>query len=454
MSRIAWLGPLPPEASGIADYSADLLGGLCHRFEIELFCGAAARLKNGFKGLPVQPYRRFLDTHRRRPYEAVLYQIGNNPEYHGEIYQLLRRQPGIVVLHEYMLHDLVRNVGTPDDFVATMRYSYGATGERTAREMVEGHWPNERWAFPLFEPVVDLADRLIVHGEAARARVLASRPAARVVVVPHPLQLGGMPTVSDASRRALRARLGVKDDALLLASFGHVTPSKRIDIALRAFARLRQVHPAARYVLAGEISPYYPEIRQVLDGELGAGVVVTGRLSLPDMLELMDAADVAFNLRSPTGGETSGVCVRLLGLATPVVVSEGGWFSEIPDGCCARVNPGPREEEELAAVLEALAGDPTLRAEMGRAAQRWAGEHLGFQRAVDGYAAVIVGAMRDSPPPGGRALVEPPVPDGRATTGLMLDVAEVAADLGVRDDDEVLLPDLVDTLADLGLTEV
>ena len=453
MSRVAWLSPLPPEASGIAAYSAEVLGGLRHRFEIELFCGQPASSPEVLGGMPVRGYAQFLDEHRRRPYGAILYQVGNNPDYHREMYWLLRQQPGVVVLHEYMLHDLVRHAGTADDFIAAMRYSYGLAAEQTAREMVEGRWPNERWSYPLFEPVVDAADRLIVHGEVARARVCASRPAAEVTVVPHPVLLGEMPAVSDASRLTLHARLGIEDAALLLASFGHVTPSKRIDVALRAFRRLRQSRPEARYVLAGEISPYYQEIRELLKGELGEGVVVTGYLSLPDLLALMETTDVAFNLRSPTGGETSGVCVRLLGLGTPVIVNEGGWFSEIPAGCCARVSVGATEEDELVAVLEVLAGDPALRQEMGRAAAVWAARTLSFEKAVDGYTAVLERAIHVGPRPGPAVYIEPPPPDGRAATGLVRDVAAATAGLGVRDDDEALLPNLVDTMAQLGLAD-
>ena len=454
MNRVAWLSPLPPEASGIADYSAALLGGLHHRFDIELYCGAPGSLPESLRGMPARGYGQFPAEHRRRPYAAILYQIGNNPEYHSEIYGVLREQPGVVVLHEYMLHDLMRHVGGVDEFVWAMRYSYGLSAAQTAREMAEGHWQNERWSYPLFEPVVDAADGVVVHGNAIRARVLASRPAADVTVVPHPLLLGGRPETTDASRRLVRRRLSIGDDALLLASFGHVTPSKRVDVALRAFAGLRRSHPAARYVLAGEISPHYPEIREILRGELGTGVAVTGRLAgPPHMLALMDTTDIALNLRSPTGGETSGVCVRLLGLGTPVVVNEGGWFSEIPDGCCARVSVGATEEDELVAVLEVLARDPGLRQAMGRAAAGWAARELGFDKAVDGYTAVLERAIQKGLRPGPAVYIEPPPPDERASTGLVRDVAAVTAGLGVRDDDEVLLPSLVDTMVTLGLTD-
>ena len=64
MSRVAWLSPLPPEASGIADYSAEVLGGLRHRFEIELFCGQPASSPEVLGGMPVRGYAQFLDEHR------------------------------------------------------------------------------------------------------------------------------------------------------------------------------------------------------------------------------------------------------------------------------------------------------------------------------------------------------------------------------------------------------
>ncbi|MDQ1348366.1 MAG: hypothetical protein QG573_1740, partial [Acidobacteriota bacterium] len=35
--RIAWVSPLPPSSSGIADYSATLLPYLAERHELELF---------------------------------------------------------------------------------------------------------------------------------------------------------------------------------------------------------------------------------------------------------------------------------------------------------------------------------------------------------------------------------------------------------------------------------
>src|SRR4029079_10077049 len=94
--------------------------------------------------------------------------------------------------------------------------------------------PLDAWSYPLFERVVDSSLGLIVHNDCTRDRVLASRPGTRIATVPHHLSLGGAAEVSPA---AARAGLGLPSAGLIFASFGFITPAKRLDVALRAFAR-------------------------------------------------------------------------------------------------------------------------------------------------------------------------------------------------------------------------
>lgn len=450
LRRIAYLSPLPPEASGIADYSAELLAGLRRRFEIELFSAAPGRLPPALAGPPARSYSRFPEEHRRRPYEAVVYQLGNNAQFHTEIYRHLLQIPGIVVLHEYMLHHLLRGMSSPSEYIEAMRYSYGPAGVGVARRLVEADHPLESWSYPLFEPAVDASLGVIVHNEASRRRVLRSRPGARVAVVPLHLSLDDLPGVSEESRRALRRELGISDGTLIVASFGHVAPAKRVDVALRAFARFRRKYPDSAYVLAGELSRAYSRITDLLASELGAGVIVTGRLSLARLLEVMELADVTINLRYPDGGETSATCVRLLGLGKPVIVSTDGWFSDIPDDCCARVEPGRFEEEELVALLDAMAANPGLRRDMGLAAARWARRQHHLDRSIDGYTDFIEATIRETPAAYRPVPPLAPYAPGDVTTALIAEIAAAAAELGIADDDRQILPALAETLIEVG----
>src|SRR5256714_15398547 len=84
--RVAYYSPQPPERSGIADYSALLLPTLAERIDVDV-----VRRRS-----------------RRRPKRAdvSLYHVGNDPAAHGWIVEGLRRRPGVVVLHDFVLHHL------------------------------------------------------------------------------------------------------------------------------------------------------------------------------------------------------------------------------------------------------------------------------------------------------------------------------------------------------------
>src|SRR6185436_17982899 len=165
---------------------------------------------------PVHGARDLRGRAAARRFDAVLYHVGNNADYHAEIVRTLVEVPGVVVLHEFMLHHLVRGMTVARrgagaegaaEYVAAMRYSYGPTGESLARRSVETGIPLDVWSFPLFERVVDASLGLIVHNATTRDRVLASRPGFPIALVPHHLSLGGLPAPESVDRATLRRTL-------------------------------------------------------------------------------------------------------------------------------------------------------------------------------------------------------------------------------------------------------
>jgi glycosyltransferase involved in cell wall biosynthesis len=447
--RIACLSPLPPAASGIADYLAELLPGLAEHFEIELF------VEDGwppgrFAGLPMQSVKAFPRLYEQGRYDLALYQLGNNRDYHAETYNLLLRYPGVLVLHETLLHHLIRGItldrGDPAGYVETLRYCCGRSGEAAARRLLATGLPLDPWSYPLFEPAVDASLGVLVHNEWARRRVLASRPLARVERVPLPF----VPDAELPDRKKARAELGLADDQFVVASYGFVTPAKRLDVALRAWDRLRQLHPRTVFLVSGEVSPYY-DFASVVARFPEADIRLTGRVDLAKFHRTMAAADVALNLRHPTGGETSATLIRLLGLGVPTIVNRAGSFAEIPDDCCAKVDLDECEEELLATYLLALAEEPGLRREMGENARRYAARHHSLAATVEGYAAFLremaASGKKPAPP-------LPPLAPWSAEdvfTELVSEVGAAVADLGVGEDDAEGLREVAFLLADLGL---
>lgn len=455
--RVAYVSPLPPERSGIADYSAELLPQLAAAgAELELFWEGRERpveaLRRAFACRPARELPAALAT---RGFEAVVYQLGNSADYHSEAWRLLREHPGVVVLHEYVLHHLVRDLtlvrGDFAGYLDEMRYCAGPTGLAAARRAIERQAPVDPFSFPLFERVVDRSHAVLVHSEFTRRRLLASRPRARVGVVPHLLLLAdGAGAVSLPKRAELRRAWGVPEDAFVLASFGHVTPQKHLMPPLAAFARLRREVPSAVYLIVGEVSPHYDLAGQLAAKHLGDGVRVTGRVSLRQLHEAMALADVAVNLRHPTGGESSGSLLRLLGLGTPTIVTDGGSFAELPAGCVVKVAVDDAEEEVLLALFQRLRDDAELRGSLGASAQQWVAEACSAAAVAREYMALLRQTANATAP----ALPPPPLAahaEGDLAVRLVSRVASGFADLGLAEDDAPVLAAVAEAMADLRL---
>src|SRR5436190_2727222 len=121
-------------------------------------------------------------------------------------------------------------------------------------------------------------------------------------------------------------------------------------------------------------------------------------------------------LRSPTMGETSGSAIRALSLGRPLVVSDVGWFAELPDDVALKVPVGSDEVPVLAASLELLASSEATQRTMSDAAETYVVREHDLARAADRFAA----ALEES---AGGPIVADKVVD---------DVARAAAEVGVE----------------------
>ncbi|RPH55629.1 glycosyltransferase [bacterium] len=247
-----------------------------------------------------------------------------------------------------------------------------------------------------------------------------------------------------------RAALGVEPGTFAVATFGFLTASKRPEVLLRAFARLRREVPDARLLIVGEVSPHY-DFARVFTPDLQAGVTVTGRLDLEHFLLYMRAVDVAVNLRHPTAGETSGTVIRLLGMGKPLIVNNTGAFAEIPDDCCAKVDLDETEEELLFSYLRTLAADEALRRRMGENARR----HMEAHHSLAGSAQSYADFLRETVEAGARPFrAVPPLtsyPEEDVLSDLVREVTADMADLGVEEAEDDLLREIAAAIVDLDL---
>ncbi|MBC4014934.1 glycosyltransferase family 4 protein [Siccirubricoccus deserti] len=383
--------PLPPTRSGIAAYAAELLPLLAGTLRIAAVV-ASARDVVPLPGVAVMAeaeYRRHEALHAL----PHLHQLGNSLD-HAHVYRAALRTPGVLVLHDPVLHHLVEALtlarGDWAAYEAALAGEYGAAGRRLARLRRAGLFdPAQRWLLPLNGAVLDRAKGVLVHSRFAAGRIdRIGGPEVRVV--PHHLS-PLVPAADGLSREAARVRLGLPQEVPVLLSLGHATPAKRIDLVLAAVARLKAAGSPLLHVIAGASDPGFDLAGLVGSLGLGDRVRITGWLTEADFLAHARAADLLVNLRAPLAGESSGALVRALGMGLPALVDDAGPAAEWPDAVVAKLPVGPEPLPRLGAAIGALLADPAGLAARGSAAA----VHVRAACAPAVSAAAYLAALRD-----------------------------------------------------------
>jgi glycosyltransferase involved in cell wall biosynthesis len=359
--RVAYYSPLPPSRSGIADYSALLLPALRERVEIVL----------------AEPGKRAPRA------DVALYHIGNDPDAHGWIVDALRVAPGVVVLHEYVLHHLVAGItigrGDARGYLDEMERELGVAGRLLGLGVLDNLlpllWETQPERFPLSGRILDSAHGLIVHSQFVARRARAAGYDGRLWRIPHPVW----------PARDVVPASDVSGDPLI-GCFGYLNINKRIPQLLEAFASLRRRHSGARLLLAGGTGERFDVGRRLERLGLTEGVEQLDYVPEERMWSLMAACDVLVNLRYPTMGETSGSVIRALSLGKALVVSDVGWFSELPDDVVLKV---PVDELEVPMLEAAIGFAVDHQARLGAAARAYVEREHALPRVADAYVAAL-----------------------------------------------------------------
>lgn len=370
MASITWLSPLPPARTGVATYSAAVLSGL----------RSARTLAGHHVASPWPLPGTILDLVRST--DLPVYHVGNNAEFHADIYRMALRYPGLVVLHDLALDDLVRAFIASGDPVGGRAEAEAESARQrlvAARPDIIG--PLE---VPWCAHLVRRARGVVVHSRFGRDYLMAFGCRTPVFVVPHAAvepPWSARRAVARAPR--LRERMG---GHLVIGVLGDIGAPKRIDVILQAAARLEApIHVA----VVGRRIPGY-EIEEVVRASgIGYRVTVASDVSEADFYAWLHATDVVVNLRDPHRGEVSGTLMRAMAAAKPVVVQAQGSYLDLPEEAVIRIGGGWPDPFELAAALDRLFAHPKLRWWIGDRARHHVEELRRSGATEAGYADAI-----------------------------------------------------------------
>jgi len=341
--RVTMLTPMPPTRTGVSHYASMLVPALARHVDLEVIDSPPAA--------------------RRPPPAPVIYQLGNNP-HHEWIYEQAMAHPGVIVLHDIVLHHLIVEMtlarGDVEGYVAALRANHGEAGAAWARGRAAGlHSEMGNFLLPASIDVANRSLAVIVHNRYAADRLRSLGVRTPIHVVPHPYE--HYPLAPGGRRSAI-------------GFFGFLTSAKRAEVVLKAFREARATNRDVRLLVVGEPAPNIDT-----SAFAGDGIVFTGYVPDEEFANHFAEVDRLVNLRYPSAGETSGTLIRAFDAGKPVAVSDYAQFAELPDDCVTKIPLGDGEVEALAKFFTAVLPNPSA------AQRRWLEENANIDLTVQGY---------------------------------------------------------------------
>lgn len=367
--KLAFVSPMPPERTGIADYSAELLPALSAHYDIELVV-AQEKVDDPW----VNEHCNVRDEAWLRAHAAevdrVLYQMGNSP-FHRHMLRLMEEIPGTVVLHDFYLSGLMAWEELCGGAAGTWtRALYDSHGYGAVRDRF-GNSEEAKRRYPVNWQVLQHAQGVIVHSEYScrLAQQWYGRDASKDWEIVPLLRA----PQSEIPREKARKCLGIHPNEFIVCSFGFLADVKLNHRLLRAWLDSKLARDAScRLVFVGENDggTYGATLlRLIRESGLEKRITITGFASPETFRQYLAATDIAIQLRTHSRGETSAAVLDCMNHGLPLIVNANGSMAEL-DANAVWMLPDEFSDAELKDALEALWSDSDRRHAIGAKARQ------------------------------------------------------------------------------------
>lgn len=388
--NLAFVSPLPPERSGISDYSAELIPELSQHYNIDIVVSQDA-VQDSWHNANCKI--RSVDWFRSHAncYERVLYHFGNSP-FHLHMFGLLEEIPGIVVLHDFFLANIVAHMDTtnysPNIFTKEL---YRGHGYNAVQEL---HQSNELsdvvWKYPCNYSVLDNALGIVVHSEYPKRLAKHWYPLSKPdnwAVVP----LLRTPAVA-TDRIKARHTLKLNENDFVICSFGVLGPIKlnhRLLEAWLASDLSKDKNCVLIFVGDNNMGTYEHELlSSIKKSKKSEQIRITEWVDSETFHNYLAATDICVQLRAKTRGETSAAILDCMNYALPTIVNADGSTEELPDETLWKL-PKEFNNNQLIEALETLWQDKERRDQLGEHARNTVLEHHSPKNCAAQYSKAI-----------------------------------------------------------------
>jgi glycosyltransferase involved in cell wall biosynthesis len=359
--KVAFLTPLPPDQSGVADYSAAACRELGANTELHLFSPTAqAKTPEGATTVSPLSLYPFLSS----KFDRVVAVLGNSV-FHIDILRMVLRYGGAVILHDGRMLDLYAG-----------HIDFEKTVTMAERELGRPLRPNEIWSWLagdtapealILSEVAGVAEPLMMHSRTAIADV-GRRYGKEAIHLPFSLQRTiGEQHLTPDGRLTARKRLAVPETEVLIATFGYVHPTKAPLECLWALVLLRSWGINARLHFVGaSIMPLDALDKTIADRGLAEHVrMPTEFVDEETYRDHLVGADVALQLRYGSTGSVSGSVSDCIAAGLRTVASAGLANAVDAPDFVVRVSDNPSPVLVAEAIAASLNYRDTTRERLG-----------------------------------------------------------------------------------------
>ena len=391
--RLAFVSPLPPEKTGIADYATELLPELARHYDITVIV-SQEKIEDAWvqANAPIRDVAWFR-THAQQ-FDRVVYQFGNSP-FHVHMFDLLANIPGTVVLHDFYISGPVWH----RDEHGPARYSWARAllaghGWNAVRERMQvGKWEDVMdviTAYPCNLAVLQQARGIIVHS--GHSRRLAQQfygvhAADDWALIPLLRQ-----SAKQAGKAIARKQLQLGEDDFVVCSFGVLGNTKLNHRLLQAWLASPLSQDATCrlvFVCENQMDDYGKSLLQkIAQSPAKDRITITGWADLNTYRQWLDAADAGVQLRTLSRGETSGTVLDCMNYGLPTIVNAHGSMADLPADAVWML-PDDFDDDQLIKALNHLRQDAPRRAELGARALAHIRTQHNPRHCADQYAVAI-----------------------------------------------------------------
>jgi glycosyltransferase involved in cell wall biosynthesis len=346
--KLAFISPLPPEHTGIADYSAELIPFLYDYYDIDVIIDQEKVSDEWIiEHCNILNIKDFIDNLEK--YDRVLYHFGNS-HFHQHMFKLIKDIPGVVVLHDFFLSGILHYASSNENkffsFEDELAYSHGNINlDNNACELIMKYPCNKR--------VIDNSLGIIVHSEYSR------KLAKDWYGENYSLYWEKIPLLrisSSFDKKISRNKLNINEDDFLICSFGIVDKTKQNHRLLDSWIKSSlSKDKNCKLLFVGEYldEEYGKDLIKQIKLKNNENVKIIGRVDNNNFRDYLSSADIGVQLRTSSRGETSAAVLDCMNYNLATIVNANGSMADLPNDSVLMLSD-EFNDEDLIEALEKL----------------------------------------------------------------------------------------------------